>query len=169
MRVGPKGTVRRVWAAKGRRPRVPRALGFKWTDLFGAVCPARGAAAGLVLPVANAAAMALHLQEIGAQVAPGARAVVVLDQAGYHRAEALAGRVPANLSLLPLPPYSPELNPVELVWQDLRRRDLANRVFADLEAVVDACCAAWTTLVADTARLVSLTDFAWARLSPTTS
>jgi putative transposase len=70
MRVGPKGTVRRVWAATGRRPRVPRALGFKWTDLFGAVCPARGAAAGLVLPVATAAAMALHLQEIGAQVAP---------------------------------------------------------------------------------------------------
>jgi hypothetical protein len=95
--------------------------------------------------------------------------VVALDGAGYHQAGALAGRVPANLSLLPLPPYSPELNPMELVWQDLRRRDLANRVFADLGEVIDACCAAWNKLVADTGRLVSLTDFAWARPNPTTS
>ena len=169
MRVGQKGTLRRVWAAKGSRPRVPRGLGFEPTCLFGAVCPGRGAAAGLVLPVAPAEAMALHLAELSAQVAPGAHAVVVLDQAGYHDAKALAGRVPANLSLLPLPPYSPELNPVELVWQDLRRRDLANRVFADLGAVVDACCAAWNKLVADTGRLASPTDFAWARPNPITS
>ncbi len=169
MRMGQTGTVRRVWAAKGSRPRAPRALGFKWTYVFGAVCPGRGAAAGLVLPVADAQAMALHLEEIGTQVAPGGHAVVVLDGAGYHEVKALVGRIPANLSLLPLPPYSPELNPMELVWQDLRRRDLANRVFADLKAVVEACCRAWTALVADTARLISLTDFAWARLNPESS
>jgi hypothetical protein len=169
MRVGQKGTVRRVWAAKGSRPRAPRAMGFESTYLFGAVCPGRGAAAGLVLPVATAEAMALHLAEISTQVAPGAHAVVVLDQAGHHDAKALAGRVPPNLSLLPLPPYSPELNPMELAWQDLRRRDLANRVFDDLGAVVDACCAAWNKLVADPARLTSLTDFAWARSNPKTS
>jgi transposase len=168
MRVGQKGMVTRVWAARGSRPRAPRALGFKWTYLFGAVCPGRAAAAGLVLPAANAAAMALHLAEISAQVAPGAHAVVVLDGAGYHQAKALAGRVPANLSLLPLPPYSPELNPMELVWEDLRRHDLANRVFDDLTGVIDACCRAWTKLVADARRLTSLTDFVWARPSPET-
>jgi transposase len=168
MRVGQKGTLTRVWAARGSRPRVPRALGFQSTYLFGAVCPGRGAAAGLVLPVANADAMALHLAEISTQVAPGGHAVVVLDGAGYHAAAALAGRVPANLSLLPLPPYSPELNPMELAWQDLRRCDLANRVFADLTEVVDACCRAWNRLIADTARLVSLTDFARARPNPET-
>jgi hypothetical protein len=169
MRLGQKGSVRRVWAARGRRPRAPRGMGFRWTDLVGAVGPGRGAAAGLVLPVATAEAMALHLAEISTQVAPGGHAVVGLDGAGYHQAEALAGRVPANLSLLPLPPYSPELNPMELVWQDLRRRDLANRVFADLGEVVEACCQAWNRLVADTGRLVSLTDFAWARPNPETS
>jgi hypothetical protein len=166
MRVGQKGTLTRVWAARGSRPRVPRGLGFASTYLFGAVCPGRGAAAGLVLPVATAEAMALHLAEISARVAPGAHAVVVLDGAGDHGAKALAGRVPANLSLLPLPPYSPELNPMELVWRDLRRRDLANRVFDDLGHVVDACCQAWNKLVADTSRLVSLTDVAWAQPNP---
>ena len=96
--------------------------------------------------------------------------MAVLDGAGYHEAKALVGRVPANLSLPPPPPpYSPELNPTELVWQDLRRRDLASRAFDDLKAVVDACWRAWTGLVADTARLISLTDFAWARLHPETS
>jgi DDE superfamily endonuclease len=168
MRVGQKGTVHRVWAARGSRPRMPRALGFRSTYLFGAVCPGRGVGAGLVLPVANAAAMALHLAEISTQVAPDAHAVVVLDQAGYHAAQALAGRVPANLSLLPLPPYSPELNPMELVWQDLRRQDLANRVFDDLGQVIEACCQAWNKLIADTGRLISLTDFAWARSNPGT-
>ena len=128
--------------------------------------PGRGAAAGLVLPVATAEAMALHLAEISARVAPGAHAVVVLDGAGYHGAKALAGRVPANLSLLPLPPSSPELNPMELVWRDLRRRDLADRVFDDLGHVVDACCQAWNKLVADTSRLVSLTDVARAQPNP---
>ena len=132
------------------------------------MCPGRGAAAGLVPPCATAAAMARHLEEIRARVAPGAHAVLVLDGAGCHQAKALAGRTPANLSLLPLPPYSPELNPVELVWQDLRRRDLANRVFADLREVIDACCRAWDRLVADTGRLVSLTDFARAKPNPTT-
>ena len=160
MRVGQKGTVHRVWAARGSRPRMPRALGFRSIYLFGA---------GLVLPVANAAAMALHLAEISTQVAPDAHAVVVLDQAGYHQAQALAGRVPANLSLLPLPPYSPELNPMELVWQDLRRQDLANLVFDDLGQVIEACCQAWNKLIADTGRLISLTDFAWARPNPETS
>ena len=126
--------------------------------------PGRGAAAGLVLPVATAEAMALPLAAISARVAPGAHAVVGLDGAGYHGAKALAGRVPANL--LPLPPSSPEPNPMELVWRDLRRRDRANRVVADLGPVVDACCQAWNKLVADTSRLVSLTDVARAQPNP---
>ena len=83
--------------------------------------------------------------------------------------------MPAHLGLLPLPPDSPELNllgldpRIELVGQDLRRRDLADRVFADLNEVVDACCRAWNRLVADPGRLTALTDFAWARPTPTTS
>src|SRR3954468_7622613 len=113
-RVGQQGTLTRVWARRGTRPRAPRDRRYAWAYLFGAVCPERAVGAGLVLPYANTKATGLHLAEIGRQVPPGAHAVVVLDGAGWHAAGGLA--LPENLTLLPLPRYSPELNPVENVW-----------------------------------------------------
>ena len=114
-RIGQQGTLTRVWAKRGSRPRAPRDTRYEWAYLFGAVCPARGVAAGLVLPYADTAAMNAHLAEIAATVAPGAHALLVLDGAGWHRGEALL--VPPNITLLKLPPAAPELNPVENVWQ----------------------------------------------------
>ena len=103
--------------------------------------------AALVLPHANAEAMSLHLAEISRHVAAGAHAVVVRDGAGWHQT---GGRlqVPGNISLLRLPPYSPELNPQENVWQYLWQNQLSNRVFADYDAIVEACCTAWNALMA---------------------
>lgn len=89
-----------------------------------------------------------HLAEISRQVAPGAHAVVTLDGAGWHKPGGKL-RVPDNISLLPLPPYSPELNPVENIWQFLRQNHLSNRVYESYEAIVDACCDAWSALIAD--------------------
>src|SRR5918911_282014 len=89
-RVGQQGTLPRVWARRGTRPRAPRDRRYAWAYLFGAVCPERAAAAGLVLPYADAAAMGLHLAEIGRHVTAGAHAVVVLDGAGWHAASELA-------------------------------------------------------------------------------
>ncbi len=106
-RVGQQGTLTRIWARRGSRPRAPRDRRYAWAYLFGAVCPERAIGAGLVLPCANAEAMSLHLAEIGRHVAQGAHAVLVLDGAGWHTAGDLA--VPDNLTLLPLPPCSPEL------------------------------------------------------------
>jgi transposase len=105
--------------------------------LFGAVCPARGAGAALVLPHANADAMNLHLAEISRHVTPGAHAVVTLDGAGWHQTGGRL-RLPENLSLLKLPPYSPELNPTENIWQFLRQNQLSNRVFNSYDDIVDA-------------------------------
>ena len=106
--------------------------------------------------------MNLHLAEISTQVAPGAHAVITLDGAGWHQAE---GRliVPENISLLPLPPYSPELNPVENVWQFLRQNHLANRVFDTYTAIVDACCEAWNALTANPDRIRSIATREWAQ------
>ena len=104
-RVGQQGTLTRVWARRGTRPRAPRDRRYAWAYLFGAVCPERAVGAALVLPYADAAATGLHLAEIGRHVAPGAHGVVVLDGAGWHGAGGLA--VPGNLTLLPLPSYAP--------------------------------------------------------------
>ena len=105
--------------------------------------------------------MGLFLAEFAAGLHEGVHAVLVLDRAGWHGAKAL--RVPPNVTLVPLPPYSPELNPVERVWLYLRERFLSLRVFADYRAVVDACCAAWNRLVAEPGRLRSLCDQPWIR------
>ena len=160
-RVGQQGTLTRIWARRGTRPRGLRDRRYAWAYLFGAVCPERAIGAGLVLPYANAEAMSLHLAEISRHVAQGAHAVLVLDGAGWHGAANLA--IPDNLTLLPLPPYSPELNPVENVWQYLRQNQLSLRVWPDYEAIVDTCCRAWNALMAMPERLASITQRKWAK------
>ena len=111
--------------------------------------------------LATTATMGLFLAEFAAGLPEDVHAVLVLDGAGWHGARALA--VPANVTLVPLPPYSPELNPVERVWLYLRERVLSLRVFADYRAIVDACCTAWNRLVAEPGRLRSLCDQPWIR------
>jgi transposase len=106
--------------------------------------------------------MNLHLAEISSQVAPGAHAVLTLDGAGWHQTGGKL-QVPDNISLLPLPPYSPELNPVENIWQFLRQNYLANRVFDTYSAIVEACCTAWNQLIADTPRIRAIATRSWAQ------
>lgn len=113
-RVGPKGTLTRWWARRGTRPRLKRDQRHTAAYLFGAVCPARDVGAALILPTVNSEAMTLHLAEIAQAVAPHARAVVLIDGAGWHW-EGGTLRGPDNLSLRRLPPYSPELNAQENV------------------------------------------------------
>jgi transposase len=104
--------------------------------------------------------MEAHLEEIGQAVAPGAHAVLLLDQAGWHVSPKL--RVPGNISLVFLPPRSPELNPVENVWQFLRDNWLSNRVFASYEDILDHCCDAWNRLVEQPWIIMSIGLRAWA-------
>lgn len=117
-----------------------------------------------MLPFANAEMMNLHLAEISAGVAPGAHALLVIDGAGWHQP---GGRlmVPDNISLLHLPPYSPELNPVENVWAYLRGNKLSNRVFDTYEDIVDACCDAWNWLIAQPERITAIGSRSWATVN----
>jgi transposase len=161
-RVGQQGTLTRLWAPKGSRPRVVRQQQFVSAYLFGAVCPVRDEAVGLVMPWVNTVAMQRHLEEIAAAVPEGRPAVVMADRAGWHLTPQL--KVPTNLSLLPLPTASPELNPAEQVWEQLRQSDLANRCYSGYEDIVEACCKAWNTFV-DTANAVKkLCSRRWAVL-----
>lgn len=132
--------------------------------LFGAICPGRAVGAALVMPCVNTEAMNEHLKEISINVAPGAQAVLVCDGAGWHRAGGRL-RVPDNITLLRLPPYSPELNPMENVWHYLRENKLCATVCNSYEAIVDACVAAWRFLVNDPDRIRSIGTREWACVS----
>jgi hypothetical protein len=109
-------------------------------------------------------AMSHHLYEISSQVAANAHAVVILDGAGWHRSQGLV--VPGNITLLALPPYSPELNPVERIWHYLRSHWLANSVFASLANIMDACEMAWNRFANNHGLVRSLCAVAWAPASP---
>ena len=163
-RIGQQGTLTRVWAERGSRPVAPRDQRYAWCYLFGAICPARGTGAALVLPHANTRAMNLHLLEISTAISSGAHAVLIVDGAGWHQTGSSL-RVPDNITLLHLPPYSPELNPVENIWAFLRGNKLSNRVFASYDAIVDACCDAWNGLVQQPERITAIGTRSWAQVT----
>jgi transposase len=130
---------------------------------FGAVCAQQDEAVGLVLPHANMQTMAPHLQAVSQAVPAGRHAVLVRDRAGWHTTPKLP-QLP-NLSLLPLPAGSPELNPAEQVWQPLRDRTLANRCDDSYEQIVDACCQAWNDFTEIPNAIRSLCTRSWAYLT----
>lgn len=117
----------------------------------------------LILPEVNAEAMSIFLEEL-ARRHPHEAILLVLDGAGWHRAKEL--RVPENISLLPLPPYSAELNPVEHIWDELREKWFQNVVFNSIEAVEDRLVEALVTLEKDNTRVFNLTSFPWIISSP---
>ena len=113
-----------------------------------------------MLPSANTCAMQMHLQEISRTVAAGAHAVVLMDRAGWHSTDRL--KVPKNLTIILLPPRSPELNPVENVWQYLRQNWLSNSVFPDYNAILNTGCDAWNKLIAQPETIISIGLRDWA-------
>ena len=158
--MGQKNRLTRRWARRGTRPSAPQDQRTKWAYVFGAICPAKGKAAGLVMPWADTHAMNLHLAEISQAVDPDAHTVVILDQAGWHTTKRLA--VPDNITLLPLPPRSPELNPVENVWQFMRDNWLSDQVFDGYDDIVALCCEAWNKLVDQPWRIMTIGMRDWA-------
>jgi hypothetical protein len=150
----------RQWARRGTRPRQPADQRYENLFLFGAICPARGKGAALAMPQANTEAMQMHLDEISRHVAPGAHAVLLMDRAGWHTTCALT--MPRNVTPIFLPSRSPELNPVENVWQYMRANWLSNRQTYD--AIVEASCEAWNKLVALPDAITSIGTRAWAHV-----
>jgi len=133
--------------------------------LFGAICPARGIGAAIIMPAVNAEAMNHHLKDISAQVATNAHALLVCDGAGWHQPGQRLN-VPDNITLLPLPPYAPELNPMENVWDYLRGNKLSARVWESLDDIMDACEEAWKFLVNDPQRITAIGTRNWAWVNP---
>lgn len=88
--------------------------------------------------------------------------ILLVDQAGWHRAKGL--QVPENIRLLPQPAYSPELNPVEHIWEELREKTLPNCSFPSLDLLIDQLCEGLQELAADEPRVRSMTDFPYMRI-----
>jgi hypothetical protein len=157
-----QGTLTRIWAKRGTRPQIKRDRRFTWAYLFGAICRARGTGAALVMPTVSSEAMNKHLAEISQCVSLGAIALLIRDGAGWHGLPRLV--VPDNIVLLPLPPYAPELNSVENIWDDLRSNWLSHCDFDTYEAILAACCDAWNALMAKSEVITSIGTKDWAKV-----
>jgi hypothetical protein len=163
-RVGQQGTHAYIWAPIGARPLMVRDNRHDSAYIFGAICPDRGVGAAMITPAANTEMMNLHLAEISTQVAAGAIAGLICDGAGWHQ---IGGAlvVPDNIVLLHLPPYSPELNPMENVWDYLRQNKLCATVWDSYDDIVEACRVAWNWLIADSDRIRSIGARSWATVN----
>lgn len=149
---------RRCWAPSGVRPVVGAQVVRQYTYAYVAVSPHDGVMDSLILPHVNAGMMSLFLAEV-ARRHPDVFIVMILDGAGWHRASDLV--VPENMRLVFLPPYSPELNPSEHVWEEIREKGFPNLIFRDLDGVEDVLEDNLRTLEEDPDRVARLTGFPW--------
>ena len=140
-RFGQHGTMTRVWARIGSRPRAIRQTQYDYLYVFSAVCPETGDAGGLITPHVNTDTMNAFLEQFSRELPADVHAAMILDRAGWHVASAL--RVPDNVTLVHLPPKSPELNPAENLWHYLRSHYWSNRLYKTWEDLKQAATTAW--------------------------
>ena len=146
-----------MWGERGSRPRAVRQTEYKWGYIFGAVNPLTGQSSALIAPTVNTELMNAHLRMIAEEAGPRVHVVLVLDGAGWHKANKLI--VPASMTLLFLPPYSPELMPMERVWLWMRQHDLSNRSLEDEPVIDRACHDSWNKLTPDRLKTITATDW----------
>lgn len=157
-RFGRISTPQRCWAPRGMRPAVPSQIVREYTYAYVAVSPHDGTMDSLILPEVSERAMSIFMQEVSDRH-PDEFILMVLDGAGWHKAHAL--NVPGNMALVFLPPYSPELNPVEHVWESIRENGFRNKAFNSMEAVEDQLAQSLAALERDPATVAGMTGFPW--------
>lgn len=157
-RFGRMSNPRPCWAPPTMRPMVPLALVREFVYAYCAVSPADGRLDTMVASAMDVATMSRFLRQVARRHA-GEFVIMILDGAPCHRGGMLA--VPDNMHLIALPPYSPELNPVELLWDELREKEFGNRVFETLGGVVVQLRAGLTRLRRNPKALVSMTGWDW--------
>jgi transposase len=156
-RVGQQGTLTRRWALTGSRPRALCDARFESAYIFGAICPSLKKGCAIIFSSVGSEEMNLYLKEISQGLSLDAHAVIIMDRAPWHKSV----MVPDNITILYLPPYSPELNPVEQVWDYLRSNYLSHRVYETIDAIFDACSEAWNMFIAQPNVIFSIGMRTW--------
>lgn len=149
---------RRCWAPEGVRPSVPAQIVREYTYAFAAVSPHDGTLESLILPDVNTEAMSIFLAEVAKRHSEEF-IIMFMDRAGWHRSKRL--KIPKNMRLEWLPPYSPQCNPVEHIWDELREKWFINRVFQSLDSLENTLVEALVDIENDKQKTLKLTGFDW--------
>jgi len=144
-RFGQQGSITNVWARRGSRPTAVRQTEYEYLWVLGAVCPETGRAEGLLSPRLNTEVVNIFLKQFSATVPDDEHAVIIWDGAGYHKSKSL--QKPENITLIQLPAYSPELNPIENLWHYLKSHYLSNRAYTDYEDLEATAVESWCQAV----------------------
>lgn len=158
-RFGQQGTLTRQWAPRGSRPPAVKQTQYDYLYVLAAASPQTGQTVGLLAPQLNTAIINAFFRQFEQEVDPETHVVLFWDQAGYHTARDV--KPPPNVTLIPLPPYSPELNPIENLWHYLRSHYWSNNSYEDYDELRDAACDAWQRSCLDAAliRTVCRVDY----------
>jgi len=155
-------TIVRSWAPKHLRPLTPRQIVREYIYAYAVVAPKDGKMTSLILPSADTSMMNLFLQHVSCTFSKYFL-VIQVDQAGWHSSKDLI--IPENIRLIPQPAYSPELNPVEHIWEELREKSFSNRIFVSLDAVINTLCEQLLWLEQNSKLLRSMTYFPHFRMA----
>lgn len=157
-RFGRISETRYCWCPKPFRPVCQAMVTQEYTYAYAAVSVADGGLDTLILPNVNTSCMQVFIDEVAARH-PSHRVVMITDGAGWHRSDSLVP--PENMRLVKLPPYAPELNPVEHLWDDLREKSFHNRVFITIDALEDHLETSLRNMELDNARVHSIVAWPW--------
>jgi putative transposase len=144
------------WCKKGVRPSVPCHHIREYRYAYGAVEPKSGDSFFLVLPYCNTDCMNIFLRELS-EAFPDEFILLGADGAAWHRSKGL--HIPENIEMFPLLPYTPEMNPIEQIWHELRQKGFKNEVFATLEKVVERLCETICKLKKTTIQSITMRDW----------
>lgn len=160
-RFGRINNLRHCWVPKGYVPVAARQMIREYIYVFSSVCPQTGELYSLILPTCNTETMQLFLNGLSDEYAHY-RIILLMDKAGWHTSSRL--HIPENMSIWNLPPYSPELNPVELIWREVRKYYFNNQLFEDMDALEDKLVESLNDFSKDATAVKQLTNFNWLKL-----
>lgn len=144
------------WCSSGIRPEVPCHHIREYRYAYGAVEPMTGESFFLIMPYCNTVCMNTFLEELSKQY-PDDDILMVCDGAAWHKSKAM--EIPDNITLLNIPPYTPEMNPIEQIWRELRTQGFRNEAFHTLEKVVDRLCETINNLSAHTVSSITCREW----------